>query len=216
MQPEDKWKRIEKLLSSDGVCIFISSYSQCDTIEKIILTYSYPRLDKNVSLLRHHLLKSPFIVHPKSRSNSLVNSLQIGFAVLLIQIRLNHLSFQILHLWMIFLRILNPVGENGICSVQYRSIRIVWRCLKPNSYDLSNVTITMKMQLLVERKWMQKKSFVFFVGLYIIEIPKYEALSLSHHFGSFLTLHSMQLLLTFHKSISISLLQRTKNEYGNA
>ncbi|KAK8793834.1 hypothetical protein WA171_002964, partial [Blastocystis sp. BT1] len=56
IQPEDKWKRIEKLLSSDGY----------DTIEKIILTYTYPRLDKNVSLLRHHLLKSPFIVHPKS------------------------------------------------------------------------------------------------------------------------------------------------------
>ena len=36
------------------------------TIDKIILTFTFPRLDKNVSLLRHHLLKSPFIVHPKS------------------------------------------------------------------------------------------------------------------------------------------------------
>lgn len=46
-----------------------NNYNEQDdksTIAKIILTYTYPRLDKNVSLLRHHLLKSPFIVHPKS------------------------------------------------------------------------------------------------------------------------------------------------------
>ncbi|KAK8830568.1 hypothetical protein WA577_004298, partial [Blastocystis sp. JDR] len=49
----EKWEAIQKLLEKD-------------TIDKVILTFTFPRLDKNVSLLRHHLLKSPFIVHPKS------------------------------------------------------------------------------------------------------------------------------------------------------
>lgn len=37
---------------------------QC--IERIILFYVFPRLDVNVSTHRNHLLKSPFVIHPKT------------------------------------------------------------------------------------------------------------------------------------------------------
>lgn len=35
-------------------------------IEDIILQYTYPRLDAEVSKHRNHLLKAPFCVHPKT------------------------------------------------------------------------------------------------------------------------------------------------------
>lgn len=35
-------------------------------IEDVILQYTYPRLDAEVSKHRNHLLKAPFCVHPKT------------------------------------------------------------------------------------------------------------------------------------------------------
>ena len=36
------------------------------SIEALILTYLYPRIDVNVSTGINHLLKSPWCVHPKT------------------------------------------------------------------------------------------------------------------------------------------------------
>ncbi|KAJ7188511.1 hypothetical protein C8R46DRAFT_23117 [Mycena filopes] len=62
---EEKWKDFKteikhyKKDSSQRVALTAA-------MEDIILQYTYPRLDENVSKKRNHLLKAPFCVHPKT------------------------------------------------------------------------------------------------------------------------------------------------------
>jgi len=50
-----KWRELSILCGSNRVAL-----------EDIILQYTYPRLDAEVSKHRNHLLKAPFCVHPKT------------------------------------------------------------------------------------------------------------------------------------------------------
>ncbi|OSD05138.1 prim-pol domain-containing protein [Trametes coccinea BRFM310] len=65
---EDKWQDLEDEVakkSSKGK----SNYFQATMTaakEDIVLQYTYPRLDAEVSKHRNHLLKAPFCVHPKT------------------------------------------------------------------------------------------------------------------------------------------------------
>jgi len=42
-----------------------------EAMEDIVLQYTYPRLDAEVSKHRNHLLKAPFCVHPATGKPSL-------------------------------------------------------------------------------------------------------------------------------------------------
>ncbi|KAG5352196.1 hypothetical protein C0989_003277 [Termitomyces sp. Mn162] len=79
---EDKWQdfkkevksyekgspqRVRSLLSYDvNLLVNIPQNNLIATMEDIILFYTYPRIDAEVSKHRNHLLKAPFCVHPKT------------------------------------------------------------------------------------------------------------------------------------------------------
>ncbi|CAA7259208.1 unnamed protein product [Cyclocybe aegerita] len=55
---EDKWNDLLRIASSRPNLI--------PALEDVIIQYTYPRLDAEVSKHRNHLLKAPFCIHPKT------------------------------------------------------------------------------------------------------------------------------------------------------
>ena len=75
--PAGKWEELKTHLKifikgTNNASKLAKNMSSKDRIKietwpsQTILTYTYPRLDVNVSKMRNHLLKSPFCVHPKT------------------------------------------------------------------------------------------------------------------------------------------------------
>ena len=60
---QKKWSDIDAVAST-GVSDTLSTRALRDAKQDILLEYTYPRLDVEVSKKRIHLLKSPFVVHP--------------------------------------------------------------------------------------------------------------------------------------------------------
>ncbi|CAO1620371.1 unnamed protein product [Sympodiomycopsis kandeliae] len=58
----DKWSDIMELSSKSGESKYKSIWKP--KLEDIILQYTYPRIDAEVSKHLNHLLKSPFVIHP--------------------------------------------------------------------------------------------------------------------------------------------------------
>ena len=61
----NKWADIDALAKT-GLSKTLDSKALRDAKQDIVLEYTYPRLDVEVSKKLIHLLKSPFVVHPKT------------------------------------------------------------------------------------------------------------------------------------------------------
>ncbi|EAX88441.1 DNA primase, eukaryotic-type, small subunit, putative family protein [Trichomonas vaginalis G3] len=57
---EERWESV-KTMAFKG-----KTFAESDQYKRLIVFYSFPRLDENVTKGMNHLLKSPFSVHPKS------------------------------------------------------------------------------------------------------------------------------------------------------
>lgn len=60
-----KWADIDTLAAT-GVSKSLDTKALMEAKQDILLEYTYPRLDVEVGKKRNHLLKSPFVVHPKT------------------------------------------------------------------------------------------------------------------------------------------------------
>lgn len=61
-----RWKSLKATVASRADKKGKGGWSLRRALQVIVVAYTYPRLDVNVSTHRNHLLKSPFVVHPKT------------------------------------------------------------------------------------------------------------------------------------------------------